>query len=435
MKLLPGFPRHGVLWLLLCCVFAPVRAQQDSMAGISADVIGEPITQFRFSGNRKTRASYILLESGLEAGQIITIERLQYAMQELRDTDLFKEIRFQAERLENGEVTLHIIVAERFYWLLLPRLSRNSDGDIKAGARLRVNNMLGANESLDILAQQEQESDGDDSNELRIRYKVPKYNRYYDLTWGINHIITNTTSEDFDNVVTTDRFLFAIARDWHMQQFSTPITVEASVALEKRDLEEPFPDEIEAREAGVFNRLGLSLQYDDVHRERYRRFGDFYGIGVAQGIEMLGSDYDSTIVELEVNSFNRLNSFDNFNYRAVLEFTNNSPFNYPMYGIGGGSNVRGLESVDDRGDARFFGNFELVFAYRKHRGIAHTLFIDIGNVYDDFDSIDLGDVHYTVGTGFRWKIESFVKTDLFLDYGYDVEGRDGKLYGGTSLNF
>jgi hypothetical protein len=40
-----------------------------------------------------------------------------------------------------------------------------------------------------------------------------------------------------------------------------------------------------------------------------------------------------------------------------------------------------------------------------------------------------------VGTGFRWKIESFVKTDLYLDYGYDPEEQEGRFYGGTSLNF
>lgn len=37
--------------------------------------------------------------------------------------------------------------------------------------------------------------------------------------------------------------------------------------------------------------------------------------------------------------------------------------------------------------------------------------------------------------GFRWEIEAFVKTDLFLDYGYDFEENDGKLYGGISLPF
>ena len=79
--------------------------------------------------------------------------------------------------------------------------------------------------------------------------------------------------------------------------------------------------------------------------------------------------------------------------------------------------------------------FEWVVAYRSKPGIAHTLFVDIGNVYDRLEDIEFGDFHYTFGTGFRWKVESFVKTDLFLDYGYDPDAGEGKFYGGTSLNF
>ena len=97
--------------------------------------------------------------------------------------------------------------------------------------------------------------------------------------------------------------------------------------------------------------------------------------------------------------------------------------------------MRGLEDFDERGDALVFGNLEYIFAYRRYPGVRHTLFLDFGNVYDDFNEIDPGDLHYTIGTGFRWKIESFVRTDLFFDYGYDLEEEAGKLYGGTSLNF
>ncbi|MCP4469823.1 MAG: hypothetical protein GY815_03910 [Gammaproteobacteria bacterium] len=111
------------------------------------------------------------------------------------------------------------------------------------------------------------------------------------------------------------------------------------------------------------------------------------------------------------------------------------PIDYLNYGIGDSSNMRGLEGVDERGDARWFSNLEYVFSYRKKPAIAHTLFVDIGNVYDNLNDVDFTDLRYTMGTGFRWKIESFVKTDLFLNYGYSPEEREGKLYGGTSLNF
>ena len=41
--------------------------------------------------NDRTRADYILAESELELGQIITAQRLRFAIQELRDTDLFTD--------------------------------------------------------------------------------------------------------------------------------------------------------------------------------------------------------------------------------------------------------------------------------------------------------------------------------------------------------
>jgi outer membrane protein assembly factor BamA len=426
---------QALLWLSLVFLCMPVQAQQASMIGVSAKAIGKPIDQFRVSGNERTQRKYLLHWAELREGQILTIDLLNNALQELRDTDLFKTIRFQTESLENGELTLHIIVEERRSWLLLPRLSRNSDGDIKTGLRLRMYNLQGADRTLDILVQHEDEADGDDAEELRIRYKIPLYNKPYDLAWQANHVIKNTEEDGFENVETINFLGFDVSRDWHIDALTTPLTVRSALALEDRDLDETYPESIEAREEGVFNRIRLGLELDDVHRERYRRFGSLYGIGIQQGFDWLGSDYDATIVDIEAIGFNRLNRYDNFNYRVVLEVSNNSPFDYPKYSIGGGSTIRGLEDFDERGDARWFTNLEYVFSYRKKPAIAHTLFVDFGNVYEKFEDIDITDVHYTLGTGFRWKIESFVKTELFLDYGYSPEEQDGKLYGGTSLNF
>ena len=405
------------------------------MVGISADSIGRPIDQFRISGNVKTQRKYILQRSELNLGQTLTIPVLNNALQELRDTDLFKTIRFQTESLENGELTLHILVEEKRYWLLLPRLSRNSDGDIRSGLRLTMHNLQGADRTLDILAQQEQESDGDDAQEIRIRYKIPLYSKPYDLAWQANHIVKNTREDDFVNVETINFFAFGVSRDWNTPLFTTPLTVRTTLAFERRALDEPYPESIDAREAGMFNRLRLGLVFDDVHLERYRRFGTYYGVTIDQGLDLLGSDYNSTIVEFQALGFNRLNQYDNFNYRFIFGVSNDSPFEYSNYGIGGGSSIRGLEDFDERGDARWFSNLEYVFSYRKMPAFAHTLFVDVGNVYYDLESVDFTDFHYTVGTGLRWKLESFVKTELFLDYGYNPETQEGKLYGGTSLNF
>ena len=425
---------HGLSWLLLFAVM-PVQQAAAQMAGISPEVIGLPIDQILISGNEDTQERWVLKWAGIRRGQLLSIPLLKRARQELRDTDLFRTVSFQAERYEDGELTLHIMLEERRSWLLLPRLNRNADGDVKFGLRLRMYNLNGADQTLEMLAQQEEEHTGDDSEEFRMRYKLPLFSRPYDLEWRLSQVIENTEEEGFDNVETIDRFTMKVSRDWHIDRLPLPLTVGTGITFEERGLDQPYPESIEAREAGHYNRLQLQLTFDDLHSERYRRYGSYYSVTIARGFEWLDSDYDSDIFEFEALGFRPLNRYDNINYRLVVAASNNSPFDYLNYSIGGGSSIRGLESVDDRGDARVFTNLEYVFAYKKHPGVAHSLFVDIGNIYDDFDDIDLGDLRYTIGTGFRWKIESFVKTDLFLDFGYDIEDKAGKLYGGTSLPF
>jgi hypothetical protein len=83
----------------------------------------------------------------------------------------------QAEHYENGELVLHIIAEERYYWLLLPRASRNADGDVKVGMRLRLYNINGPDQSMNLLVQIEKEGNGDDSDEIRLRYRLPLYSR------------------------------------------------------------------------------------------------------------------------------------------------------------------------------------------------------------------------------------------------------------------
>ncbi len=430
-------PRIYRILALVLATGGPLHIEQAqaSFAGISGDVVGRPVDQILVSGNNRTQERYILKWMEIVPGQPLTIAALTRARQALRDTGLFREIRFQAERYEDGELILHLLLRERRFTLLLPRLSRNGDGDVKAGLRLRMYNLQGADRTLEMLVQQEEEAEGDDSEEFRMRLKVPLYAKPYELTFGLRHEIENTEVEEFDNIETRRSMSFRVARDWHIDGWSVPLTVETGLTLEDVELDRPYPEEIEAIESGCFNRLGFELRYDDLHRERYRRYGSLYSIEVARGFDWLDSDYESNIVRLGIVRFRPLNRYDNINYRLIFEVSHNSPFDYPDYGIGGASNIRGLEDVDERGDARLFSNIEYVFAYRAHPNLRHSLFVDFGNVYEDLNAIDLGDLNYTVGTGFRWKIETFVKTDLFLDYGYDIERSEGKLYGGTSLAF
>lgn len=434
MRFSSNYAATALIWLLLSCAL-PVTKALASLTGISADAIGLSIAQIRISGNRKTQREYILKWMEIQPGQVLSLPKLNYALQELRDTGLFRQISFRSERLENGELTLHVVVEERKSWLLLPRINRNADGDVKAGFRLRMYNLQGADRTLDLLVQQEQQGDGDDSESMRLSYRLPLLEKPYDIEWQLASVTENTEIDGFANSERSDAISMAVSRDWHLASLATPLTVFSTFAFQQLELDTPYPGGLIAPSAGRFNRLRFGLIYDDVHEQRYRRYGRYYSVALERGFEWLGSDYESNIAEFRALGYQPLNAHDNFNYRFVLSASANSPFDYPAYEVGGGSTVRGLEDLDERGDARFFANLEYVFGYRKHPAVRHSLFVDFGNVYSDQSDIDLTDLNYTVGTGIRWKIESFVKTDLFLDYGYDVENSSGKLYGGTSLTF
>ncbi len=188
-------------------------------------------------------------------------------------------------------------------------------------------------------------------------------------------------------------------------------------------------------EAGHFNRLGLKLEYDDIHYEKYRRYGRYYSLAYQQGLASLGSDYTSNITELDARHYYRLNSLDNFNSRVFAGYAHDAPFDHPFYDIGSADNIRGLDRESFSGDVLVFANLEYIKGFAKYRTLRTSLFIDIGNVYDDLNEVDFSDLRTSIGLGFRWKIASFVKTDLFIDWAYDTETGESKAYGGTSFTF
>ncbi len=188
----------------------------------------------------------------------MSIPELRKAHQELRDTDPFRTVKFQTERFEDALLILHILVQERKSWLLLPRLNRNADGDVKFGIRLRMYNLRDADQTLEMLVQQEEEHTGDDSEEFRIRYKIPLYSRPYDLQWRLSQIIENTELDDFDNIETVDRISMKVSRDWHIDGWTIPLTIGAGITLEERGLDRPYPESFETREAGSYNRCGYN---------------------------------------------------------------------------------------------------------------------------------------------------------------------------------
>ena len=405
-----------------------------SLAIADADLFGLPLAQIIVEGNSKTQTRFVLKWANISVGDLIAQSKLDQARQNILDTELFKQVTLRAV-LRQSKPTLIITLEEKYYTLLLPRFSRNGDGDIKYGVNLKLYNINGADQTLNLLAEKSELSNGDDGRRYRLGYDFPQYGRPYRYHIGLSDSVINTLVGSFQNIEYETFASFSVTRDWNVVSLSYPFSITTSLASQDVHLQSPYPDALGELDAGKFNWLGFKIEYDGVHAQQYRRYGYFHSLQVRQGIAALGSDYSSRIIKIESRFYRALNQRDNINTRLLFGLSKNSPFNVPYYELGGSRTLRGLEQESIEGDALLLGNFEYVKGFENYPSFRWSSFIDIGNVYPDFDEIDLGDQQTSIGFGGRWKALSLVKTDLFIDYAYNIDTKNSKIYAGTSLTF
>ena len=417
---------HLASGLLIWLYLAPLQAQTGSSCS-------SLLRGIEVSGAEVTKSQNLIKWSGLSIGQQLTAQDLDQARQQLFDTSLFKNVRIEHGDLCAESVTLKIHVKEKIYHLVYPRLDRNADGDISTGIRYRGSNLFGADQSLSIRYTQKDKDSGEQTEEVDLSYEMPMITSPYILRWTAE--TADTLLDDSSNEIhrLRDEFKIEIGRDWLSGLFQRPIAILAELRFKSIDLEGDASS-LET-EPGSYNSLGISLEYDDIHEEKYRRFGKFYRIEIARGSSLLASDFKATLFKAEGLWFKPLNETDNLNARLVLELASARVFNEYNYSIGGSNTIRGIRENSQQGNALWLANIEYVIGSQRWPSYRTALFCDISNVFEDATTLNSDDWNATLGIGLRWKLTSFVKTDLVIDYGYDPQTDYSKIYASTSLLF
>ncbi len=409
--------------LYLMLSYLPIQASPCSTVVSGFDLRGIVTTQPRF----------LKLWSGLRKGQQVDQKTLNHARQRLMDTTFFQEVRVIAETPCSYRSRIVITVREKHYQLIYPRINRNGDGDLDLGIRYRGSNLLGRGQSLSVLLSRKSYANGNSAKRFRLEYDLPFYSPPYRLKGRLYQADTLIESSATLATETNRQLDVSLGRDWHLSWLKQPITVFALLGLQSKALDHPSPDL--SLEDGVFNTLGLRLVYDDIHRDDRRRFGRFFSLSWQQGVIGLGSNYAASRLRFEGRHYQPINETDNINIRYILGFASDKIFNQNHFSIGGVATVRGIEPGSVSGNGLWLINLEYLKGFGSWPGFRIALFSDIANVFDRYDDFSGKPWQTTIGLGLRWHIRSFVKTDLFIDYGHDPDSGYSRFYAGTHLNF
>jgi outer membrane protein assembly factor BamA len=400
-----------------------------------------PVKEVRFEGNEVTLDKTLLQRLDIRAGIDCTGAGLEAGRQAIMNTGLFKSVRASFDAA-SGTVTY--TVRERIYRFLLPRLSRSADGDIRAGAQVRFDNVMGLNHKLRITARREEGSGNSSGNQLSMRYQIPRFfNSDFGLSWGVTGV------EQKENTVVDTETVGRVRRNEYGTAIIVSRYLEEQSALSGWRVDfglvtgarnySLISGDIGTLESGAATELRLAGTYNDVQLEEYRRRGREYGISLAIARDSLAGDFSYNRLDLFYRGYVPLQNprvLENLNYQVRFGAASDASFGDPSYQIGGSRSLRGFEKNLLRGNTMAVFNGEYLRSLEANPRLRWAVISDFAAVKGD-GSWRLADLRASLGTGLRWKIRSLVNTDLNLDlaYGFGNGGGKARFYFGTKVIF
>lgn len=399
------------------------------------------VDEIRFAGNDKTQPSTMLQEILISPGDDVSDAQIETARQSIMDLGLFKSVETEV-REENGRNILRIAIKEKHYWFVLPRLSRSGDGDISYGAAMRLHNVRGRNQTLIIGAKRTELTDADleKRDEVTVRYNNPRlFGSAFELSTRLKY-----EQSELDD----DRGGLSGAYSRNLAEFQIGVSRwfepgpsrgwRAGIEATLRD----YDHELLRGDAGLYTdatilSLAALLEYYDVHDRLYSRSGVHFGYELMGASDSFVSDAGFTRHTVFFRRYMPIGDVEHTNLNIQLRagYANRTVFGDPAHSLGGSSSLRGFDRDSVEGNAFVLANIEYLRPLFGKQNIRGVLFADIGNAYDTVNDVDLGDLRYALGVGLRWRLESFVKTELRIDFVKGFDDGVEKVYASTKATF
>jgi outer membrane protein insertion porin family len=400
------------------------------------------ISAIEFRDNATTKASTMLQELSFSAGDVVSDRDIERGRQAIMNLGLFKRVSADLER-RGGQTVLIYSVNEKHYLLPLPRLSRSGDGDWAWGARLRWDNIAGRNRRLDIGFRRKDLTNSDIEREDRVQveYLMP---RIWGSPWELGFDVRSEQIE-----IDEDRDDLSGRYNQHLDSLRVNLSrwmretgPSQGWRLHGQVRFEDYDNEYVSGDTGLYfdtkvTSLVFGAEYRKVKDLLYSRTGRHFGYAIETASAAWGSESSFVRHSLFYRRYKPVTrrAHTNLNYQVRYGTSSGSTFGDPSYSIGGNSTMRGYERESLEGESYFITNVEFLRPMFGHKTFRGALFADIGGAFDDSASFNFSELEVGLGVGIRYKLRSFVNTDLRLDFAYGLDGSETKVYGSTETTF
>jgi outer membrane protein assembly factor BamA len=401
------------------------------------------IEEIALQGNDKTKRRTIVQELFFTEGERVSERDIERSRQAVMDLGLFKSVHTSLEEMEQGH-RLIIRVNEKRYWLVLPKLSRSGDGDWAYGAQLKVDNLGGLNQELDLSYRRKDLKDADVEQEdrLKFEYNVPRiFGSFFDVNLDAR-MEQREIDEERDGAEgqydqQRDFLRLTISRWLRDKGPSRGWFLSGGLQIEDYEHEYLGGDPTLYFDTRVVTFRG-AIRNRDVRDLLYNRRGRDFGYEINLATDTLESERSFVRHFLYYRRYREITprQYTNLNYQLRLGVCTASIFGEPCYSLGGSKSLRGHSRDSVEGDAFVIGNVEALTPVFDHRSLRAVVFADIGDAEESLSDLNFSDLNYSVGFGLRWKLKSFVRTDLRIDFarGFGDDG-ESKVYASTDNTF
>ena len=408
----------------------------SAFALAQGEVTQEKIIDIRFVGNTVTQPQVMLQEMVVRIGGPVDLGRIETSRQAIMNLGIFKDVRAELLPAEGGEI-LQIAVQEKYYFLPIPRLNRNADGDISYGAQLRLDNIAGLNQQMKLTYETQQSADANTNpvKDWSLSYSYPRvmgtpYNIDFNAHNARNDIDVNTdgmrTAEyshsGYNATLRVSRFLAreGPSRGWR-------VGGGLSLSEEQYQYVSGTPGLYTNSQTAAW--IGL-IDYTDIRDYLYSRAGESYGYNIERALFGLGSDYEYVRHNFYFRNYKLVTEkpHHNLDLQLQLGFSDGVPGD--AFFLGSSDTLRGYERNSISGRSFALANVEYLAPLFDQKQVRSVIFMDVGNAYPS-NHINLSDLKTSIGVGLRLNLRSFVKIQLRVDLAYAVKTGDRKGYAGS----